>query len=228
MDDVIRFPCAACGKRLKAPPALVGRNVKCACGHSQAVPPPAPPVTEPTPAAANPSIPAASSARNPPSPRSRRGGLVLWGCVAAAVAGAAVIAALFLTSRSGRAGSVWVDVVDLKRPVGEGSASGAGGGKLWITAYDRDGNGVGALVNGPSEAVDRELKAVETDGAISYVAKVEAGWLVPGSSATRVVTREGRGIQAASWPFAPTAVQIVPSEETITLRAKRFKGGTGS
>lgn len=38
-DDFIRFPCAECGKPLKAPPESAGKKVKCRhCGHSQHVP----------------------------------------------------------------------------------------------------------------------------------------------------------------------------------------------
>ena len=38
MNDVIRFPCPGCGKRLKAPAANVGRRAKCACGLTIRVP----------------------------------------------------------------------------------------------------------------------------------------------------------------------------------------------
>lgn len=38
MSDMIRFSCSVCGKRLKVPPKLVGRRVRCGCGQSQFVP----------------------------------------------------------------------------------------------------------------------------------------------------------------------------------------------
>ena len=42
MDEHIRFPCPACGKRLKAPQAHAGRRARCSCGQSVVVPSPEP------------------------------------------------------------------------------------------------------------------------------------------------------------------------------------------
>lgn len=41
MDGYFRFPCPACGKRLKATPEQVGRAARCSCGTALAIPTPA-------------------------------------------------------------------------------------------------------------------------------------------------------------------------------------------
>ncbi len=38
MDDLLRFSCPACGKRLKSPPAHAGKRARCSCGQSVIVP----------------------------------------------------------------------------------------------------------------------------------------------------------------------------------------------
>jgi len=48
MDEYFRFPCPACGKRLKATLQHVGRSARCGCGQAVIVPPP-PPVEFPLP-----------------------------------------------------------------------------------------------------------------------------------------------------------------------------------
>jgi hypothetical protein len=42
MDDLLRFPCLACGKRLKASREHAGRTARCSCGQAVVVPDPEP------------------------------------------------------------------------------------------------------------------------------------------------------------------------------------------
>jgi hypothetical protein len=41
MDDLMRFPCPTCGKRLKSPPQNAGRKARCNCGQQVVIPAPA-------------------------------------------------------------------------------------------------------------------------------------------------------------------------------------------
>lgn len=127
----------------------------------------------------------------------------------------------------GKEEEVWVGEIDRTK----GRAGGAGvqrsyssdGGKgIWIDAFDLDGNSVGALVEDKSqrEAVEAELEK-HKESVPSAGDKVSAGWIIPGSTATRVVDRLGRGVQAAKFRFSSEAIRVRVEPEVIRERGKR-------